>query len=109
MLTDSDKQVTGNRGRAPNKDEMDKEDPTQGMPVWLQPFTDDLEDLQTNVPVQSSDRGNSDSEAPANVVTLRKHSIYIHFPKTEIATYASGPKSPGFLAEGAVRDQFRVH
>ena len=36
MLTDHDKQATENREPA---DEMNKEDPTQGLPVWLQPFT----------------------------------------------------------------------
>ena len=28
---------------------MNKEDPTQGIPDWLQPFTDNLEDLETHV------------------------------------------------------------
>ena len=36
MLTDHDKQATGNREPA---NEMNKEDPTQGILVWLQPFT----------------------------------------------------------------------
>ena len=35
MLTDHDKQATGNREPA---NEMNKEDPTQGIPVWLQPL-----------------------------------------------------------------------
>ena len=39
-----DKPALGNRGSA-NKDEMDKEGPTPGIPDWLQPFTDNLEDL----------------------------------------------------------------
>ena len=42
MLTDHDKQTLGNREPA---NEMNKEDPTQGIPVWLQPFTVNLEDL----------------------------------------------------------------
>ena len=41
-LTDHDKQATGSREPA---NEMNKEDPTQGILVWLQPFTVDLEDL----------------------------------------------------------------
>ena len=38
------------------QDETDKEDPTQGFPHWLQPFTADLEDLETHVPAHSSER-----------------------------------------------------
>ena len=34
MLTDHDKQVTGNRGPAHKEDEMNKEDQTQGIPDW---------------------------------------------------------------------------
>ena len=43
MLTDHDKQATGDREPA---NETNKEDPTQGIPVWLQPFTVNLEDLE---------------------------------------------------------------
>ena len=43
MLTDHDKQATGNREPA---DETNKEDPIQSIPVWLQPFTVNLEDLE---------------------------------------------------------------
>ena len=43
MLTDHDKQATGNREPA---DETNTEDPTQGIPVWSQPFTVHLEDLE---------------------------------------------------------------
>ena len=54
----------------------------QGILEWLQPFTDNLEDLETHVPAHSSERENSDSEDATIVVTQkRKHSIYIHFPK----------------------------
>ena len=49
MLTDHDKQATGKRERA---NEMNKEDPTQGIPVWLQPFTVNLEDLEAHVLAQ---------------------------------------------------------
>ena len=83
MQRDPDKQASGCRGSANKKDEMDKEDPTQGIPDWLQPFTDNLEDLETHVPAHSSGRENSDSEGvAAKVVTQkRKHSIYTHVPK----------------------------
>ena len=81
MQTDLDKPASGNRGSA-NKDEMEKQDPTQGIPDWLQPFADNLENVETYVPAHSSERENSDSEGgAAKVVTNRKHSIYTHFPK----------------------------
>ena len=82
MQTDPDKPATGNRESAHKKDEMDKEDPMQEIPEWLQPLTDNLEDLLTHVPAHSSERENSDSEGFTKVVTQkRKHSIYTHFPK----------------------------
>ena len=46
--------------------EKDKEDPTQGILDWLQPFTENLEDLETHVPAHSSERENSDSEGDAS-------------------------------------------
>ena len=69
MLTDPDKQASGNREPA---NEMNKEDPTQGDPVWLQPFTDNLEDLETHVLAHSSERENSDSEGGASKVETQK-------------------------------------
>ena len=78
MQTDLGKLALGNRGSS-NKDEMDKEDPTQGIPDWLQPFTGNLEDPETHVPAHSSENENSDSEGAAKVVTNRKHRIHTHF------------------------------
>ena len=48
LLTDPDKQATGNREPACEhfSDEMYKEDPTQGILDWLQPFAVYLEDLE---------------------------------------------------------------
>ena len=43
LLTDHDKQATENREPA---NEMNEEDPTKGIPVWLQPFTVYPEDLE---------------------------------------------------------------
>ena len=63
------KPVTGNRESAHKKDEMNREDPMQSNPEWLQPFKDNLEDLETHVPAHSSERENSDSEGAAKVVT----------------------------------------
>ena len=53
MLTDHDKQATGNRQPA---DETNKEDPTQGILVWLQPFRVNPGDLETHVLAHSSAR-----------------------------------------------------
>ena len=55
--------------------EMNEEDPTEGIPVWLQPFTVNLEDLETHVLAHSSERENSDSEDDASKVETqeRKH------------------------------------
>ena len=47
-------------------DEMYKEDPTQGILDWLQPFTVNLEDLQAHVLAHSSERVISDSEGHAS-------------------------------------------
>ena len=63
MLTDHDKQATGNPEPANG---INKEDPTQGVPVWLQPFTDNLEDLEAHVLAHSSERENSDSGGDAS-------------------------------------------
>ena len=43
MLTDHDMHATGNREPT---NETDKEDPIQGILVWLQPVTVNLEDLE---------------------------------------------------------------
>ena len=83
MLTDHDKQVTGNREPA---NEMNKEEPTQGHPDWLQPFTVNQEDLEVHVLAHSSERENSDSEGNASKVETqnkRKHRIYTHFTKNQ--------------------------
>ena len=47
-----------------------------------QPFTDNLEELETHVPAHSSERENSDAEGDTSKVVTqkRKHSIYTHFP-----------------------------
>ena len=60
---------------------MNKEDPTQDIPDWLQSFTENLEDLETYVSAHPSEREISDTEADASKVeTLkRKHSAKTHF------------------------------
>ena len=80
MLTDHDKQATGNREPA---NEMNKEYPVQGIPDWLQPFTINLEDLEAHVLAHSTERENSDSEGDASQVETqkRKHTIFSQFPR----------------------------
>ena len=83
MLTDHDKQVTGNREPA---DETNKEDSTQGIPVWLQPFTVNLEDWEAHVLAHSSEKENSDSEGDVFFskkmeTQKRKHGVHAHFRK----------------------------
>ena len=80
IQTDPEKSAPANRDPA-NKNEIDKKDPTQGIPDSLQWFTDNLEDLETKVSAHSSERENSDSKGAAKVMTNRKHSIHIHVTK----------------------------
>ena len=83
MQTNPDKRVSGNCGSVHKEDEMNEEDPTQGIPDRLQPFTENLEDMETHVPANPSDGEISDSEGDASkvVIQTRKHSIFSHFPK----------------------------
>ena len=46
MQTNPDMQASGSRGSAHTENEMNKEHPTQGVPVWLQLFTVNLQDLE---------------------------------------------------------------
>ena len=82
MMKDHDQQTTGHREPA---NEMNKEDPTQGIPVWLQPFTVNLEDLEAHVLAHSSERENSDSEGDASKVEA---------PKTEAQCSCLLPQKP---------------
>ena len=56
--------------------------------------SENSKDLEAHVPAHSSEREFSDSEGDASKVETqkRKHSIYTHFPETEIETYAREPK-----------------
>ena len=91
MLTDHDKQATGNREPA---DETNKEDPTQGISVWLQPFTVNLEDLEAHVLAHSSERANSDSEGEASKVETqkRKHRVHAFFRKNQKRSFLRSEK-----------------
>ena len=65
--------------------EMNKEDPTQGIPVWLQPFTVNLEELEAHVLAHSSERENSDSKGDASKLEAqkRKHGVHAYFRKNQ--------------------------
>ena len=80
MQTNLDKQASGNCGSAHKEDEMNEEDPTQGIPGWLQPFTDNLENLETHVPAHSSEREISDSEGDASRVETQKRKHLYSLP-----------------------------
>ena len=64
-------------------DEVYKEDPTQSILDWLQPFTVNLEDLEMHVLAHSSEREISDSEGDASKIVTHKweHNIHTHFRK----------------------------
>ena len=66
MLTDHDKQATGNREPA---NEMNKEDPTQGILISYSPSQ---EDLEVHVLAHFSERVNEDSEGDASKVEINK-------------------------------------
>ena len=72
MRTDLDKPAMGNRESAHTEDEMDKEDPTQGIPDWLQPIADNPEDLETHALAHSCEREISDSEGDASKMETQK-------------------------------------
>ena len=82
MQTNPDRQASESRGSVHTEDEMDEEDGTQGIADWFQPFTENLEDLETHVPAHPSKREISDSEGDASKVEpqKRKHSIEISLP-----------------------------
>ena len=80
MLTDHDKQATGNREPA---NEMNKEDPTQGIPVWLQPFTVNLEDLEAPVLAHSFERENSEWCFKSGDTKKRRHSVHAYFRRNQ--------------------------
>ena len=94
MQTNPDMQASGSRGLAHTEDEMDDEDPKQGIPDWLQPFTENLEDLETHVPAHPSEREISDSEGDASKVETqkRKHSFYTHIPEDRNCDISSRTK-----------------
>ena len=104
-------QASGDRGDPPkikNKNEkMGNNQATRSrlrdLPVWLQEFTEKLED--TDVPAPANTSHDSDSEHLAKVAT-RKHSIFLTSQKTAIAKFASEPRRQGLLAGSALAKQY---
>ena len=88
---------------------MNKEDPTQGILHWLQPFTDNPENLETHVPAHSSETENSDSEGDISKVGTQKTEaqyLYSLPQRPKLRHTLEKPKLRGFLAEDAMRDLF---
>ena len=83
MQTNFDRQASGSRGSAHTEDETDKEDPTQSIPDWLQPFT-----AGRMCPHILSEREISDSEGDASKVETQKRKHYSLHQKTENETFA---------------------
>ena len=54
--TDADRSWQAGHGEPWTSKRNEQKDPTQGIPVWLQPFTVNLEDLETHVLAHSSER-----------------------------------------------------
>ena len=72
------------------KNETNKEDPTQGIFVWLQPFTVNLEDLETHVLARSSAR----ERTRIRKVTLQK---WRHKNGCTVFMFASANQKSSFL------------
>ena len=86
MQANPDMQDSGSRGLAHTEDETDKEDPTQGIPDWLQPFTANPEDLETHVSAHPCEREISDSEGDASYngdTKKRKHGVSYSLSPTD--------------------------
>ena len=99
----------------PNKNEdhdLDRGDLLNSdIPEWLKEFRENHVD--DRVPEHRDSHASSSHEpslepAPARSADLGKHSVYTHFPKTEIARSARGPKSQGPRAEDALAEPYLV-
>ena len=86
--TNPDKQASESCGSAHTENEMDEEDPTLGILDWLQPFTENQEDLETHVPAHPSEREISDSEGDASDTKNGSPVFIFSSLKTKIATHA---------------------
>ena len=95
-----------------NEDQLERGDPfCSDIPEWLQEFTENLVD--DGVPERRDSHASSCHEPsleppPPRSVDLGKHSVYIHFLKTEIARSVTGPKLQGHRAEDALTELYLV-
>ena len=81
------------------------------IPEWLQEFRENLVD--DRVPERRDSHASSSHEPsleppPTRNVDLGKHSVYTHFPETEIVRSVRGPKLQGPRAEGAMAEPYLV-
>ena len=81
------------------------------IPEWLQEFRENLVD--DRVPERRDSHASSSHEpslepTPTRSVDLGKHSVYTHFPKTEIARSVRGPKLQEPRAENALAEPYLV-
>ena len=85
----SDELAPGNWSRNPARDSENSNDRLRDLPERLEEFTENLEDTEVRAPAHISH--DSDSERPTKVVS-RKHRIFMHFQKAEIAKSACEPR-----------------
>ena len=81
------------------------------IPEWLQEFRENLVDDE--IPLQGGSHASFSHEVSLEPTTKRredlgKHSVYTHFPKTEIARSVNGPKLQGPRAEDAMAEPYLV-
>ena len=101
-------ETQANKNLKPNKKEttIKRGDPLisddSEIPEWLQEFRENLVDDE--IPLQGGSHASSFHEASLEPITKRredlgKHNVHTHFPETEIARSARGPKLQGLRAE----------
>ena len=81
------------------------------IPEWLQEFRENLVDDE--VPEHRDSHASSSHEVSLEPTSKRreelgKHSVYTHFPKTEIASSVREPKVQGPRAEDAMAEPYLV-
>ena len=99
-------ETQANKIPKPNKKEttIERGNPLDSeIPEWLQEFRENLVD--DRVPERRDSHASSSHEPSlerTRSADLGKHSVYTHFPKTEIARSVKGPKLQGPHAEDAM-------
>ena len=89
-----------------------KNEETWVIPTYWNGFKNSEKNLvDDRVPLQGGSHASSSHESslePTRREDLGKHSVYIHFQKTEIARSARGPKSHGPRAEDVLAESYLV-